>query len=95
MNKKLRSVSIARENARCEEFNGRICLILFRNKDTEPTDICPFCGENHIHGKGDGHRVRHCTSTDYDYVMGRNVIFKNSEGQFFDSENGYIIKSRR
>ena len=95
MNKKSRSVSTARESAQCEEFNGRICLILYRNTDNDPTGICPVCGEKHIHGKRDGHRIRHCNSTDSDYVIGRKAIFKNSEGQIFDSENGYIVKNRR
>ncbi|TYK66022.1 hypothetical protein [Colwellia echini] len=95
MNKKSRSVSAARESAQSSEVNGRIYLILYRNTNSDPTDICPFCGEKHIHGKPDGHRVRHCNSTDSDYVIGRKATFKNSEGQIFDSENGYILKSRR
>ena len=93
MNKKSRDVSHAREHAQGIEINGRIYLVLSRNKSSNLTDICPFCGERHRHGEGDGHRVSHCVNTDCDYVIGRYSVFKNRDGQLFDSNDGYVIKT--
>jgi hypothetical protein len=34
--------------------------VLYRDTEDSTTDPCPYCGNGHYHGKGDGHRVSHC-----------------------------------
>lgn len=47
---------------------------------------CPFCGEDHTHGKkgGDGHRVAHCSRPIENPVM--------LDGKSHYVKNGYIVK---
>jgi len=49
MNKKSRDVSHAREHAQGIEIDGRIYLVLSRNKSSARTDVCPFCAERQIY----------------------------------------------
>jgi hypothetical protein len=43
-----------------EVVDGTAYLVLYRNTDISTTDPCPFCGECHDHGFGDGFRSSHC-----------------------------------
>lgn len=80
-----------------DKDGGKVRLVLyFIDGDSGKTEQCPFCGKNHIHGLGEGHRGAHCA---FDYVTGRpfeqfDVIFKNSDGQVFNSYDGYILKRK-
>lgn len=51
------------------------------------TSICPFCGETHIHGMGEGHRVPHCDSA-------KILLIKLTaeDGTELYHANGYYIK---
>jgi len=76
-----------------EENNGRKFAILWRRKGNELTDECPFCGSNHVHGKGEGHRIQHCVdSTDrkgnIHYVHG----FFAKDGTYFAPKDGYLLR---
>ena len=51
------------------------------------TDLCPFCGQGHIHGVGDGHRGPHC----YGEI---NRIARAKDGTVLEQENGYIVRTR-
>jgi len=71
-----------------EEQAGKLYPILWRDFVDSQTDICPFCFDRHFHGVSDGHRSAHCLKR-----FGFSVIQSNS-GEFFNAENGYIIRSR-
>lgn len=96
MNKRIRAMSTARKNAVGEDCMGRFTLILYRDfRHSDRTEICPFCGARHTHPPGDGHRVSHCADTyEADYVMGSAVVFKNCDGEIFDANDGYIVRTR-
>ena len=40
--------------------DGKAYLILHRKTENDRTEVCPFCGATHKHGKYDGHRLSHC-----------------------------------
>ena len=83
-------------NAKGEVINGKLYLVLYRQTENSKTQTCPFCGERHIHGPGDGHRTPHCAAPDSsDYVFGQNVIFRNKAGEIFDAQDGYLVKTLR
>jgi hypothetical protein len=58
-------------------------LVLKQDPTTGMTEPCPFCGESHCHGIGDGHRVVHCFE---------HHVFANDRGELFDSMDGYEIE---
>lgn len=62
-------------------------LILYRDTQTSDTDKCPFCGSNHTHGTGDGHRVAHCETES------KKSVIADDGTELFQS-NGYVIRSR-
>lgn len=70
-----------------EEINGKNYAILWRKKGNKLTDKCPFCGEKHVHGKGEGHRIKHCSNS-IDHVHG----FSAKDGTYLDPTDGYIIR---
>lgn len=45
--------------------------------------ICPFCGQVHLHGKGEGHRVAHCD--------GRKARSAVRGGVTYRPQDGYIL----
>ena len=46
---------------------------------------CPFCGQKHKHGKGDGHRVADCGHSDkIGYFVAKDGVC--------DARNGYFIR---
>jgi hypothetical protein len=65
----------------------RAYAVLKRDTESSPTDPCPFCGRNHIHGAGDGHRVAHCISSE-----AREKV--QVEGVALWKMNGYYLKTR-
>lgn len=49
---------------------------------------CPYCGRQHTHGKGDGHRLSHCSTG-----SAREIQLK--DGTIVDENKGYYIKNKR
>lgn len=67
-----------------EHEEGR--LVLYRDDEGSRTDVCPFCGDKHVHGEGDGHRSPHCI------VDGATVVA--SDGTILHQKDGYILRTR-
>ena len=96
MNQRIKKIDQARRNAVGEVIDGKLYLILHRQTENSKTQTCPFCGGKHTHGGGDGHRAVHCTAPGgCEHVLGASTIFRNVEGQVFDANDGYIIKTLR
>ena len=77
-----------------EEVSGRKFAILWRKKGNELTDECPFCGDKHVHGTAEGHRVKHCVATmgkrgHIHHVLG----FFAKDGTYLAPEDGYVLRN--
>lgn len=59
---------------------GRAYAVLRRSAAGAPSRPCPFCGEPHRHGKGDGHRVAHCGSDALEKVQSGDVALFRQDG---------------
>lgn len=70
-----------------EMIDGRAYAVLRRERAGSPTSFCPFCGDRHIHGIGDGHRGAHCARVVWPEV-------ETSDGTILRQSDGYIIASR-
>ena len=68
---------------RLDEDGTTLRLVLKQDPATGMTEPCPFCGESHFHGVGDGRRVVHCFE---------HHVFVNDRGELFDSMDGYEIE---
>jgi hypothetical protein len=68
-----------------EHEDGR--LVLWRDTERSPTDQCPFCGANHGHGLGDGHRAAHCVI--------KGVAVTAPDGTVLDNSHGYVLRTRK
>ena len=60
-------------------------LILCRDTESSPTDQCPFCGERHSHGIGDGHRTAHCRVDGAEVEVGELTLRQT---------DGYVVHTR-
>lgn len=69
-----------------EMMNGEEFIALWRDSEDSPTDYCPFCGERHTHGQGDGHRASHC-------ALGNPFFTRKSDGKIFEQKRGYIVRT--
>ena len=72
--------------AEYETDGNRSWTVLWRDSEDSKTDHCPFCGERHIYGIGDGHRGAHCTG-------GKTEIYAK-DGTVLYQKHGYIIRTR-
>jgi Meiotically Up-regulated Gene 113 (MUG113) protein len=65
------------KSVECEKFGDTYYAVLWRDSYESKTDHCPFCGQRHIHGIGDGHRTEHCTGGK-DMIRAKNgtVLFR-------------------
>jgi len=61
-------------------------ILLFNSKRCVVTEDCPFCGGNHVHGYGVGHRLPHC-----DLCAGCGCI-SAEDGTMLSRHDGYILK---
>lgn len=79
-----------------EEIDGHCYAVLYRETEGAPTEPCVFCGKNHQHGKGDGHRVGHCSWDDGVKLDTWVVLGETSAGKEIKvcSADGYIIRTR-
>jgi len=64
--------------------SGDYYPIAWRENGQTKIDRCPYCGGNHTHGKGEGHRLQHCD------IKYKNTVIE-IDGHSFQN-NGYIIK---
>lgn len=71
-----------------EEVHGIKYPVLYRKNGEKETHTCPFCGNTHIHGIGDGHRNSHCASGE-----GRMEKVTLKDGTIALQDNGYILKT--
>ena len=80
------------ENVREPEFEvhgARAIAVLRRTDSSSPTRPCPFCGEPHVHGAEDGHRVVHCTEvTRQELVTPGGVTLRQRDGYIVRSISG-------
>ena len=68
-------------------IDGRSYAVLRRERAGSPTSFCPFCGDRHRHGIGDGHRGAHCWRVIWPEVQ-------TPDGTILRQSDGYIIASR-
>jgi hypothetical protein len=68
------------------EYHGHVFPIIWRKKGAKDgeTDPCPFCGNTHLHGKSEGHRIAHCPTG-----AGENL---EVERKVYLVEDGYYLK---
>jgi len=58
-----------------------------KRKKSEPRiEECPFCGEQHLHGSGEGHRYAHCSDA---HGFFNEIIIK---GHIVSQYRGYFIE---
>jgi len=76
-----------------EIHDGKKYAIIYRKKESEDTDPCPFCGKPHRHGEGFGHRITHCKD---ELIKGKNHPSPNScllsDGTKAFREDGYLLR---
>lgn len=93
--KKNELLSKLRENAvgQWDAEVGRFYLVLyFLEGATGRTEPCPYCGKNHQHGQGEGHRLPHCSWDIFNKELrDRTLSFQNARGQTFTFDDGYYI----
>ena len=94
--KKNELLSKLRENAAGQWVAevGRFYLVLyFLEGATGRTVPCAYCGRNHQHGIGEGHRAAHCGWDILNReIRDRTLTFQNSQGQRFCLDDGYILR---
>lgn len=66
--------------------DGRAYAVLQRERAGSPTSFCPFCGDRHVHGIGDGHRGAHCWRVIWSELQ-------TPDGTTLRQSDGYIIMS--
>ena len=77
-----------------EIIDGKTYPIIWRKKDKELTEKCPFCEINHQHGKQEGHRLPHCPNEQ----LKRNKFVETtksivlSNGHIVHRQDGYILR---
>jgi len=55
------------------------------NPNSGKTEPCLFCGNQHLHGYGEGHRIPHCTG----FVLNK---ITHRDGTIVYKKDGYVIK---
>ncbi len=74
-----------------EVIDGKKIPIQFRKRGKLKIDPCIFCGDNHEHSEGEGHRSPHCKSyRDRSDPEG----IKLDDGTIAEKRDGYILKYR-
>lgn len=75
-------------------WEGKTFFLLWRSSEAERADVCLFCGKNHIHGTGDGHRGRHCLDADHAKPKGLFLSEIVIGDLMLRADDGYIVKTR-
>jgi hypothetical protein len=69
------------------EVHGLKAFAVLRRQDpSTPTTPCLFCGERHLHGEGDGHRVPHCRDVTH-------LMIETPGGITLRHADGYYVRS--
>ncbi|WP_028325206.1 hypothetical protein [Desulfatirhabdium butyrativorans] len=71
------------------DMGGKAYAVLWRTRESGPTDPCPWCGRRHWHGAGDGPRVPHC---DPRHI--RVGEYHLPSGQSIRASDGYMLRTR-
>jgi hypothetical protein len=75
---------------------GHKFAILWRDSEDAPCEPCPFCGRRHTHGKGDGHRVPHCSDENgHSLMFGEERTVTAYDGTVLRQRDGYIVQPRQ
>jgi hypothetical protein len=71
------------------EVHGARAFAVLRRKDAStPTSPCPFCGERHVHGEGDGHRNPHCVRiTHAEVTTPAGITIRQRDGYYIRSHS--------
>lgn len=69
-----------------EFYKGGSFAVIRRDSEESKTDPCPFCGERHIHGIGDGHRTAHCRKGSTEILA--------ADGTVLFQKHGYMLRTR-
>ena len=69
------------------EVHNLKAIAVLRRRDTGcATTPCPYCGEPHHHGEGDGHRTAHCVNpTSLEVVTPNGTTLRHQDGYFLRS----------
>jgi hypothetical protein len=65
------------ESCTVDDDAGRVPVVEVQRIDTSDPDpaywmqviVCPYCGREHAHGLGTGHRVAHCLGDNAGYII--------------------------
>ena len=74
-----------RSNFKLTEWQNLWYPIASRKKGNTMIDECPYCGQKHNHGVGEGHRDAHCK--DKKYLEKINI-----NGHVITQDRGYFIE---
>lgn len=74
-----------------EEIKGSKFPVQLRETGSVKTDPCIFCGREHEHSPGEGHRHAHC-KTSSDGTLPRGIEL--DDGTFAEQRRGYILRYR-
>jgi len=91
--KKNEMLNYLRRTAIGKRYGSRFVLQLPADESGR-TSRCPFCGKEHRHGAGSGHRLTHCDFNLFNLPIDRSLVFQNDAGQLFFLEDGYEICAR-
>jgi hypothetical protein len=71
------------------EVHGIKAFAVLRRRDaSSPTSPCPFCGEPHSHGEGDGHRSPHCVTIAYpEITTPAGITIRHADGYYVRSHS--------
>jgi hypothetical protein len=67
-----------------KEWGTKLYPIAKRKKGTSKIDECPFCGEKHTHGLGNGHRLTHCSGNYFKEIIINGNVIKQERGYFIE-----------
>lgn len=71
-------------NPEYRTVDGRAYAVLRRADVQSRTTACPFCGERHLHGIGDGHRTPHCARVIH-------KVIRTADGVTLHQDHGYLV----
>lgn len=71
-----------------EIHEDRAYPVIMRIEGANYTDKCPYCGDNHVHSIGEGHRAAHCSNR-----FERNLTYTTEDKKhIIPVSRGYFIR---